>query len=192
MPRYRLQVQKSSSIVLGAAFLMALVGLLLLGSGHHGSSTQVSSALMSSQSASVVSPSSGAPLDAPLPSDTPFSLPSMELPMPLLPRALASSAPSRVRLGIVLVTYCQAEYPPTPCRSKEEAFLLARHLHEIALRSFPEAVQKGDPGSTENAGDFSQGVLESSFEPTVFSLSVGEVSPPLDTPRGFWIAKRLK
>jgi parvulin-like peptidyl-prolyl isomerase len=37
-----------------------------------------------------------------------------------------------------------------------------------------------------------RGVLEPALEYTLFTLPVGGVSDPLETPRGYWIAKRTE
>lgn len=109
-----------------------------------------------------------------------------------LPRALPSSAPRAVRVGVVLVHHCQAQFAPDNCRQRDDALALAKTLAELAAKDFKEAVRRGDPGSTEDAGEIGQSILEPGPEAEVFSLAVGAVSGPIDTPRGFWIAKRIK
>jgi parvulin-like peptidyl-prolyl isomerase len=53
-------------------------------------------------------------------------------------------------------------------------------------------VKAGDSGSSEDIGRIPRGVLEHPTEVAVFSLSAGEISEPLETPRGYWIVKRLE
>jgi hypothetical protein len=77
-------------------------------------------------------------------------------------------------------------------RSKAEAKELADKLAAEAKNDFHGAVQRGDPGSQDDVGRFRMGFLEASTEYALFTLNVGEVSAPIETPRGFWIAKRIE
>jgi hypothetical protein len=92
---------------------------------------------------------------------------------------------------VVLIQYRGAEGAPTGARSRREALELARELAETARRDFREAVSRGDAGSTANAGRIGRGVLEPEVEWSLFTLAPGEVGEPVDTPRGYWIARRL-
>lgn len=104
---------------------------------------------------------------------------------------LPSGAPRTVRLGIVLVSYLGAEGAGPRARPKAEAAERARRLAEAARTDFRKAVAEGDPGSTEDAGRIPRGVLEPVLEAAVFSLAGQAVSDPIDSPRGFWVVKRL-
>ena len=103
-----------------------------------------------------------------------------------------TDAPKAVRFGVILITYQGAELAAEDARSKDEALKLARELVELARTDFEEAVKKGDKGSMKNAGRMFRGILEPDSEYALFSLEEEAVSEPVDTPRGYWIVKRLK
>ena len=104
---------------------------------------------------------------------------------------LPTGSPKTVRFGVILVQYRGAELAPPHARPKQEALLLARTLAEAANTDFKGQVHRGDPGSMEDAGRIPRGVLEPSVEYALFMLPKGGVSEPLDTPRGFWIVRRI-
>lgn len=107
--------------------------------------------------------------------------------------ALSDDAPKRVQLGVVLFQYAGAQGAPTNSRSKDAARSKAQDTIELAKKDFDEAVKLGDPGSLSNAGDIPRNVLEPVIEYTVFRMEPGAVHPePIDTPRGYWIVRRLK
>jgi len=107
--------------------------------------------------------------------------------------ALSDDAPKRVQLGVVLFQYKGAQGAPTNSRTKAAARSKAQDTIELAKKDFDEAVKLGDPGSLGNAGDIPRNVLEPVIEYTVFRMEPGAVYPePLDTPRGYWIVRRLK
>jgi hypothetical protein len=105
---------------------------------------------------------------------------------------LPSGSPKTVRFGVILVQYKGAEHAPATARSKKDATALARTLADGASTDFKAQVQKGDPGSMEDAGRIPRGVLEPSVEYALFMLPRGSVSEPIDTPRGFWIVRRIE
>lgn len=105
---------------------------------------------------------------------------------------LADGAPLRVRFGVVLVTYLGAELASPSARSKQDARELALRLAEDAKTDFHAAVRKGDDGSADDVGHVSRGTLEPAPEYVLFSLAVGKVDGPVDTPRGYWIVKRIE
>lgn len=109
-------------------------------------------------------------------------------PVPPLP----ASAPRRVRFGVVLVTYAGSEEAPPHSRSRKDALELADKLAAQAKTDFHAAVRRGDDGSGDDVGSIRQGVLEPAAEFVLFSLPVGGVSDPVDTPRGYWIVKRIE
>jgi hypothetical protein len=117
-------------------------------------------------------------------------------PVPPLPLSVAR----QVRFGVVLVSYAGAQ--PSAAgggravtRSKSEALALAQRLAVTAQQDFHAAVQQGDPGSSDDVGHVKLGVLEPAPEYVLFTLS-GDggvaVGGPVDTPRGYWIVKRLE
>ncbi|MBM4359090.1 MAG: peptidyl-prolyl cis-trans isomerase [Deltaproteobacteria bacterium] len=102
------------------------------------------------------------------------------------------NAPKSVTFGVVLVSYAGAQSAPRNARSKADAEKLATELAELAKSDFRAAVKKGDAGSTEDAGKMYQGILEPAPEHALFSLGLDQVSGVVDTPRGFWIVRRVK
>ncbi len=110
--------------------------------------------------------------------------------MPVPP--LGASAPRLVRFGVVLVTYAGAEDAPRGARSKADALELAQKLAAQAKADFHAAVRRGDEGSADDVGSMRRGVLEPAPEYVLFTLQVTGVSDPVDTPRGYWIVKRLE
>jgi hypothetical protein len=113
-------------------------------------------------------------------------------PVPPLPR----STPRQVRFGVVLVSYAgtqpSAGGSRPPARSRAEARALSDRLVEAARRDFHAAVQQGDPGSADDLGQVKTGILEPAPEFVLFTLPVDGVGGPVDTPRGYWIVKRLE
>ena len=125
-----------------------------------------------------------------------------DLPLPALPAdldggslSLGAGAPRGVRFGVILVGYEGVETlngEHASKRSKAEAKALADRLDEDAKSDFHGAVQRGDSGSSDDVGRVPRGVLDANTEYALFSLPVSGVSAVVDTPRGFWIAKRLE
>jgi hypothetical protein len=107
---------------------------------------------------------------------------------------LGKGAPRHVRFGVVLVSYEGAEGAPEKgARSKPDALVAAQKLAEEAKGDFHATVQHGDSGgSADDVGEVTRGVLEPTSEAVLFALPVGKVSGVIDTPRGFWIVKRLE
>jgi hypothetical protein len=110
--------------------------------------------------------------------------------------ALPALTPRQVRFGVVLVSYAGAQpsvgggRPST--RSKADAKVLAEKLRITAEQDFHAAVQQGDAGSADDVGRVKVGILEPAPEYVLFTLPVHGVGAPVDTPRGFWIVKRLE
>ena len=109
-------------------------------------------------------------------------------PVPLLPQG----APRAVRFGVILVAYAGAEDAPRSARAKPDALELARKLAAQAKGDFHAAVKRGDDGSSDDVGTMKRGVIEPAPEFVLFSLEPGGVSEPVDTPRGYWIVKRIE
>ncbi len=113
-------------------------------------------------------------------------------PVPPLP----INAPRQVRFGIVLVSYEGAQPSPTSgrvsTRSKADARALAQKLYATAQQDFHAAVQQGDGGSSDDVGRVKLGIMEPAPEYVLFTLPIDGVGGPVDTPRGFWIVKRIE
>ncbi len=113
-------------------------------------------------------------------------------PVPPLPL----NAPRQVRFGIVLVSYEGAQPSPTSgrvsTRSKADARALAEKLYATAQQDFHAAVQQGDGGSSDDVGRVKLGIMEPAPEYVLFTLPIDGVGGPVDTPRGFWIVKRIE
>lgn len=105
--------------------------------------------------------------------------------------ALDANAPKTITFGIILVFYRGAQGAPRDARSREDALTLAKSIAEEAKTDFIAAGRKGDVGM-ENAGSVTRGVLEPAPEYTLFSLAVGDVGGPVDSPRGYYIFKRIE
>jgi hypothetical protein len=113
-------------------------------------------------------------------------------PVPPLPMTV----PRQVRFGVVLVSYAGAQPStaserPSP-RLRADARALADKLAAGAQQDFHAAVQQGDPGSADDVGHVKLGILEPAPEFVLFTLPVEGVGGPVETPRGFWIVKRLE
>ena len=106
--------------------------------------------------------------------------------------AMPSGAPRTVKLGVVLVQFAGAEGASSTARAKPDAFKHAVELAERARADWKAAVKAGDVGSSEDIGRIPRGVLDHPTELAVFSLAAGDVSEPLETPRGYWVVKRLE
>jgi hypothetical protein len=110
--------------------------------------------------------------------------------------AVPMSAPREVRFGVVFVSYAGAQPGVagghSATRSHAEAKALAEKLVVTAQQDFHSAVQQGDAGSADDLGRVKLGVLEPAPEYVLFTLGVGSVGGPVDTPRGYWIVKRLE
>lgn len=101
-------------------------------------------------------------------------------------------APKHLTFGVVLISYAGAQGAPRNARSKAAAEKLAGELFELSKTDFPAAVKKGDPGSSEDVGKMYRSILEPAPEYVLFSLDPGQVGGPVDTPRGYWIVRRIK
>jgi hypothetical protein len=96
----------------------------------------------------------------------------------------------------VLVSYTGAQpeasggRPPT--RSHADAKVLAEKLAAAAAQDFHAVVQQGDTGSADDVGSVKIGILEPAAEYVLFTLPVYGIGGPVDTPRGYWVVKRLE
>jgi parvulin-like peptidyl-prolyl isomerase len=114
------------------------------------------------------------------------------LPVPPLPL----NAPRQVRFAVVLISYADAQPSASAAhpaaRSRSEAKVVAERLLATAQQDFHAAVVEGDPGSSEDVGRVKVGILEPAAEYVLFTLPVDGVGGPVETPRGYWIVKRLE
>lgn len=106
--------------------------------------------------------------------------------------ALPSGAPRAVKVGVVLVQWQGAEGASTSTRPKAEALARANDLAQQAKGDFRRAVTQGDPGSAEDIGRIPRGTLDPRTEMVLFSMTAGEVSDVIETPRGYWIVRRIE
>jgi hypothetical protein len=107
--------------------------------------------------------------------------------------ALAADAPKKIKLGVALFGYVGAEGASPRGRSRASALEAAIEAQTLAGESFRRAIAKADPGSNEDIGWIQRGVLEKRVEYEVFRLKSGEVAAtPVETPRGFWVVRRVK
>lgn len=104
---------------------------------------------------------------------------------------LSNGGPRTVKVGVVLVSWQGAENAGTNTRPKADAMTKAQELASLAKTDFRRAVTQGDPGSSEDIGRIPRGTLDPRTESVLFTLPSGEVSDVIETPRGFWIVKRL-
>ena len=187
-------MQRWTSLAFGLLFVAAIAGLVV--TGRTPQRTVASAAPSASEpppppSADPVAVDALAPVDAGTDSaeSSAFSRLVDGGEVPKLP----DSAPKTVTLGVVLFQYRGAQGAARSARTKEEARKKAMDALPLAGKDFDEAVKRGDPGSLANAGALPRNVLEPAIEYTVFTMKVGELHPePLDTPRGFWIVRRVK
>jgi hypothetical protein len=115
----------------------------------------------------------------------------LTLPTLTIDAALPTGGPRSVKLGIVMVTFAGAEGAPPGSRPKGQAKEIADGLLSMARADFHQAVGKGDTGSGDDLGRFPRGILDPNVEAVVFSLGQNDVSEVVETPRGYWIVKRL-
>jgi hypothetical protein len=112
---------------------------------------------------------------------------------PLAGNALPANAPNDVVFGAILITYEGAQGASSKARPKQAALELAQRILATAQASFEDAVKMGDPGSMANAGTMRRGILEPNVERALFTLDKGAVfSEPLETPRGYWVMRRIR
>lgn len=177
-------MQRSTTITLGALVVGAVVLLLLKGGPRPTHREQITWSSALSASAVIPVPAlSVSSLSFPITSAAPTPEPPA--------RKLPTNAPKAVRFGVILVQYRGAQFAPEQSPYKPDALQRARQLAESARKDFKAAVKQGDPGSTEDAGRIGRGILEPAAEIELFSLAPGGVSEPVDTPRGYWIVRRV-
>ncbi len=192
-------MQRTTLVAAGLLVVLGIGGALLLGRGAGSKSHPTSAPASAAASASVAGPASAAPqasasaASALEEDDNETTTGWDTLPDGRHVPELPASAPSTVSFGVVLFTYAGAQAAPDSARTKEAAKQRAESAIEEAKRDFKAAVAKGDRGSTADAGRIPRGVLEPAVEYVLFTLEKGAVhSEPVDTPRGYWVVRRIK
>ncbi len=188
----RERIERWASILVGAAVVLLVVWITYAESEHRGGKARAHAAAdvdASSASAAIASgaPATSAVAPAPAPDlDAGFtiSLGDASITMP-------TGAPRTVHIGVVLVQFIGAEGASNNARNKKDALARAEELRAAAAADFKKAVRDGDSGSSDDIGRIPRGVLDPSTEVAVFSLAAGEISNVLETPKGYWIVKRL-
>lgn len=191
-------VQRWSSIAVGAATVVFAGYLTIESTNAKPRRDRSDAGADASASTSAFAPASAldgsanaADIDASLPSiDLDAALPS-SLSLALDAAPLPTGGPRTVKVGVVLVSWQGAENAGTNTRPKHDALAKAQELAAVAKTDFRRAVTQGDPGSAEDIGRIPRGTLDPRTESVLFTLPSGEVSDVIETPRGFWIVKRL-
>ena len=190
-------MQRTTTIIVGLSFVLVIA---LLGTLARSPAEKLAKPAPSAPTA-VASASAIVTVDAPpamsaaalqLPEDVPNPAGFDLLPDGSKAPPLPDSAPQAVRFGVVLVNYKGAQFADTTAREKADAQKRALAMIADAKRDFAAAASKGDRGSTADAGRIPRGILEPAVEYALFMLPKGEVySQPIDTPRGFWVIRRI-
>lgn len=185
-------MQKWKSVVF--LTFLALAGLVL-GIGRVAKNQKASGMAAPSATASASAPKSAesAPaVDQELPPGEASAAPSASSEPPS-GNALPANAPNDVVFGAILITFEGAQGASSKARPKQAALELAQRILATAQTSFEDAVKMGDPGSMANAGTMRRGILEPNVEHALFTLEKGAVfSEPLETPRGYWVMRRIR
>jgi hypothetical protein len=186
-------MQRWTALAFLATVLGALAAIML---GGHGRATDV--ALSASPASAWPSPSMAPQrIDSPDPAAdaAPPDLSPGDLvaapPVDPSSAPLPAGAPKVVSFGVVLVAYKGAQGASAGARSKDEALRVAEDAASKAKTDFAAAVKLGDLGF-DDAGEMPRGVLEPAAEAALFNLAPGEVSAPVDSPRGYYVFKRIE
>jgi predicted lipid-binding transport protein (Tim44 family) len=183
-----MQKWKSVVFLTFLALIGLIVGLGRVAKNQKGTATPEPSASASATAAATAAPQPSASEQEATAAEPP---PAASGPTPA--SALPANAPNEVVFGAILVTFEGAQGAPSKARSKTAALEIAQRILATAQTSFEDAVRMGDPGSMANAGTMRRGILEPTLEYTLFTLEKGAVCPePLETPRGYWIMRRIK
>jgi hypothetical protein len=189
--------QRWASILVGMT-VVALVGFMTYESsmpraaGAHGADAAAPVASANAAKASPATGDAGATAMAMEDVDGGLYLPSLSLGDAGASAVMPSGAPRHVKIGVVLVSFAGAEGAPPNARSKKDAQAIADRLGADARSDFHHAVTGGDQGSADDIGRLPRGVLDPRTEVAVFGLAPGEISDVLETPRGYWIVKRIE
>ncbi len=191
-------MQRTTTIIVGLSFVLAIALLGMLARSPAEKLTKpaaTSSAPVASVSAAPL-PETPAPAlsaaELQLPEDVPNPTGFDRLPDGSKAPPLPDNAPLTVRFGVVLINYRGAQFAGADARDKAEAQKRALAMVDDAKKDFAAAASRGDRGSTADAGRIPRGILEPAVEYALFMLPKGEVYPqPIDTPRGFWVIRRI-
>jgi len=190
-------MQRTTLVAAGLLVVLG-IGALVLGRGAGSKSHPTAAAAPSSVKSATPAPSASAASASPGPEtvveddDSETATAWNTLPDGRQVPELPATAPNSLSFGVVLFTYAGAQAAPDSARTKEAAKQRAQSVIEEAKRDFKAAVAKGDRGSTADAGRIPRGVLEPAVEYVLFTLEKGAVhSEPVDTPRGYWVVRRI-
>jgi len=192
----RSAMQRSQTIALGLLVLVA-IAIAILAQRSSGQKAARAVASASAKPVASAAPVASAPASSAAPLEV---LPEPEgtytgfdvLPDGTKAPKLPESAPSSVTFGVIVYAYEGAELAPKGARTKDQALAKAKAAIEEAKRDFHAAVAKGDRGSSAHLGRMPKGMLEPAADYMLFSLPKGEVTAaPVDTPRGYWIMRRI-
>ena len=107
--------------------------------------------------------------------------------------------PSQVGARHILIMHVDSERAPdTVTRTREEAQALAQELSERAKAGEDwealHAEHTDEPGSPPGGdlGTFERGQMVPAFENAVWSMEVGAISDPIETPFGFHVIQRTR
>jgi hypothetical protein len=198
-------MQRTTTIIVGLSFVLAiaLLGTLARSPAEKLAKTAPSaSAPAASVSAPATAEAEAKSEEVPalvasaappvLPEDVPNPSGFDRLPDGSKAPPLPDNAPQSVRFGVVLINYKGAQFAGPDARDKAEAQKRALAMVADAQKDFAAAAARGDRGSTADAGRIPRGILEPAVEYALFTLKKGEVYPePIDTPRGFWVIRRI-
>lgn len=191
-------MQRNTQALLGLLFLVAVaVALILTRQSHVKGHTPTPSARASSSAApstSIAAPAASfeSQVENALAPDEGAGERFDTLPDGGKAPPLPESAPQSVTFGVVQFGYDGAQFAGKGARTKDQAKQKAQGLIELAQKDFEAAVQKGDRGSRSNIGRMHRGILEPAVEYLLFTLPKGGVYvEPIDTPRGYWIVRRI-
>ena len=120
----------------------------------------------------------GLPMVQPVPPEAPAPLPIVAAPEP--------GDPSSFRIGVVIYSFENGK------RSKAMAKALADKSMQTAGTDFTAAVKAGDQDSDADYGTFSARSFDTELEASIVAIPVGRVGGPIETPRSYWIVKRIK
>lgn len=185
--------QRWASILVGAAIVAVVAWMTLEAPNAHPIKKETTGSAASASASAAPSATAPAEADAGAPAvdldvDGGLFLPTLSLGDA---GVMPSGAPRSVKIGVVLVSFAGAEGAAPNARSKKDAQAIAERLGADARADFHRAVTAGDPGSADDIGRLPRGVLDPRTEIAVFGLAPGDVSEVLETPRGYWIVKRI-
>jgi hypothetical protein len=189
-------MQRTTSITVGLLFVAAIAAVVLLLRPKRQPELTPQTAKAAASQPAPAAPSASASAAAPVLEPTTAEPGDITEGFETFPDGgqvpeLPASAPQRAGFGAVIFTYQGAQGAPRDARTKEQARKKAEETIELAQKDFAAAVQRGDHGSTTDAGRVPRGVIEPPIEYRLFTLEKGKVHPePIDTPRGYWVLRR--